>query len=340
MAVPNVVGLSQAAASTAITNAGLVVGTVTQQSSVNVPAGNVISQNPVGGTQANLGSAVNLVVSSGPSSNAATLALDLSQFVIDAGGTITITARVLDNGGGPVVPAPGVTFEILFNPDQTSGVIPGINGLQIVTDATTRGSYQIRGTVNGTAVTATLRFAVVQNATQSPNIAKYATLASGIATGGDNLEALAAAVQSGNTAAIPAINAALLASRNAVNLDDLRRSTPVTPDTGFLPTLSQLTAAGFPQTAADATFTTLVTQINNKLNEIITFYNTLNPASATDDEARLNQLNAELTALQTQLAALNVTAHGIVRNAPALNNMLANTFPRYLHAVVNRTNRL
>jgi hypothetical protein len=279
-------------------------------------------------------------VSSGPVSDAATLVLDLSQFVIDAGATITVAAQVLDSGGGLIVPAPGVTFEILFNPEQTSGVIPGINDLQIVTDATTRGSFEIRGTVNGTAVTSTVRFAVVQNATQSPNSAKYATLASGIATSGDNLKALADAVESGNTAAIPAINAALLASRDAVNLEELRRSTAVTPDTGFLPTLSQLTAAGYPQTAADVTFTTLVPQINSKLNEIITFYDTLNPAAVTDDEARLNQLNAELTALQTQLASLNVTAHGIVRNAPALNNLLANTFPRYLHAVVDRTNAI
>ncbi|NLF59459.1 MAG: PASTA domain-containing protein, partial [Candidatus Hydrogenedens sp.] len=42
--VPNVVGQSQAAAQTAITGAGLTVGTVTQQYSGTVAAGNVISQ--------------------------------------------------------------------------------------------------------------------------------------------------------------------------------------------------------------------------------------------------------------------------------------------------------
>src|SRR5262249_4350117 len=64
--VPNVVGLTQAAASTALVNAGLVVGTVTQQSSTTVPAGSVISQLPAAGAQADSGSAVDLVVSSGP----------------------------------------------------------------------------------------------------------------------------------------------------------------------------------------------------------------------------------------------------------------------------------
>jgi beta-lactam-binding protein with PASTA domain len=64
--VPNVVGQTQAAATTAITGAGLVVGTVTTASSGTVASGSVISESPVAGTLVTLGSAVNLVVSTGP----------------------------------------------------------------------------------------------------------------------------------------------------------------------------------------------------------------------------------------------------------------------------------
>ena len=64
--VPNVVGQSQGAAESAITGAGLVVGSVTTANSDVVPAGNVISQDPAGGTDVAPGSAVDLVVSSGP----------------------------------------------------------------------------------------------------------------------------------------------------------------------------------------------------------------------------------------------------------------------------------
>ena len=63
--VPNVVGMTQAAASTAITGASLTVGTVTTQSSTTVPAGQVISQNPAAAASVASGSSVNLVVSSG-----------------------------------------------------------------------------------------------------------------------------------------------------------------------------------------------------------------------------------------------------------------------------------
>lgn len=66
IAVPGVTGLTQADAETAITNAGLTVGTVTTASSNTVAAGSVISQTPAGGTEVTTGSSVDLVVSSGP----------------------------------------------------------------------------------------------------------------------------------------------------------------------------------------------------------------------------------------------------------------------------------
>jgi beta-lactam-binding protein with PASTA domain len=64
--VPDVNGLTQADASLAITAVdNLIVGTVTNQYSDTVPAGNVISQNPVAGTAVNIGTAVDLVLSLG-----------------------------------------------------------------------------------------------------------------------------------------------------------------------------------------------------------------------------------------------------------------------------------
>jgi hypothetical protein len=66
VAVPNVVGLTQAAAQTALTNAGLTVGTVTTSPSETVQAGRVLSQTPTAGSNVAPGSAVSLVISSGP----------------------------------------------------------------------------------------------------------------------------------------------------------------------------------------------------------------------------------------------------------------------------------
>jgi beta-lactam-binding protein with PASTA domain len=66
MAVPNVEGLLQDAATTAITTAKLTVGTVTLQTSNTVATGKVISQDPASGSSVAHGSPVNLVISSGP----------------------------------------------------------------------------------------------------------------------------------------------------------------------------------------------------------------------------------------------------------------------------------
>ena len=63
--VPDVVNQTQAAAEAAIVAATLTVGNVTTAYSPTVTAGNVISQNPIGGASALPGTPVDLVVSLG-----------------------------------------------------------------------------------------------------------------------------------------------------------------------------------------------------------------------------------------------------------------------------------
>jgi hypothetical protein len=87
VAVPNVVGQTQAAATSAITGAGLLVGTVSTASSGTVAAGSVIGSNPVAGSQVNPGSAVNLVVSSGLAAPAAALNVT-GQFTVTRGAAV------------------------------------------------------------------------------------------------------------------------------------------------------------------------------------------------------------------------------------------------------------
>jgi hypothetical protein len=64
--VPNVVGYTQADAMTAITAAGLFMGTLTQEYDATIPTGSVISQNPSSGTNVPTDTAVNLTLSKGP----------------------------------------------------------------------------------------------------------------------------------------------------------------------------------------------------------------------------------------------------------------------------------
>jgi serine/threonine-protein kinase len=65
-AVPKVVGMTQADAEAAIVQAGFVVGEVKPEPSAEVEAGSVVDQSPIAGAEAELESAVNLTVSTGP----------------------------------------------------------------------------------------------------------------------------------------------------------------------------------------------------------------------------------------------------------------------------------
>ena len=91
VSVPNVVGATQAAASSSITGAGLTLGTVTQQASATVASGSVISETPGAGTSVAVGSSVNLVVSTGPAGVAVPNVVGSSQ----AAATTSITGANL-----------------------------------------------------------------------------------------------------------------------------------------------------------------------------------------------------------------------------------------------------
>jgi len=98
-AVPDVVGMLQADAESAIISAGFVVGTITNSYNDTVPAGAVISQSPAGGTPAVSGTSVNLVISAG--SLAAAPPTVIGRFPTDVGpSSAKLKGQISDDGGG------------------------------------------------------------------------------------------------------------------------------------------------------------------------------------------------------------------------------------------------
>jgi beta-lactam-binding protein with PASTA domain len=117
VAVPNVVGLTQDAATTAITGAKLKVGTVTQQTSTTVASGNVISQDPASGSSVAEGSPVNLVISSGPQMVAVP---NVERLTVDA-ATTAITGAKLKVGSITKQASNTVASGNVINQDPASG---------------------------------------------------------------------------------------------------------------------------------------------------------------------------------------------------------------------------
>jgi beta-lactam-binding protein with PASTA domain len=116
--VPNVEGLTQAAAIAAVTGANLTVGTITQQTSNTVVTGNVVSQNQPSGSSVAQDSPVNLVISSGPEMVAVPNIVGLTQ----AAATAAITAAKLTIG--TVTQQTGDTVDTgkVISQDPASGV--------------------------------------------------------------------------------------------------------------------------------------------------------------------------------------------------------------------------
>jgi len=97
--VPEVVGTSQNWAEDMITEgAGLVIGTIDHQCSNTVPAGKIISQSPAAGVQLLPGSAVDLVVSTGPCM-VATINNIPSQYNVYRGANLLLVAEVQGGSG-------------------------------------------------------------------------------------------------------------------------------------------------------------------------------------------------------------------------------------------------
>jgi beta-lactam-binding protein with PASTA domain len=143
--VPDIVGMTQAAATAAITNAGLVVGTVTTQSSTTVPSGSVISQSPAAATEVVSGSSVSLVVSSGPpqvavpnvvglTQSAATTAITSAGLVV---GTVTTQSSTTVPSGSVISQSPlaatlvasGSAVSLVVSSGTSQVAVPNVVGL-------------------------------------------------------------------------------------------------------------------------------------------------------------------------------------------------------------------
>jgi len=148
VAVPNVVGQTQSAAAAAITAAGLTVGATTLQCNNTVPAGNVISQSPAAGTQVAPGSAVNLVLSTGPCPVLVTVPDVVGVQVASALGALqaagllyTVTEECDDSApagevisqspaGGSSVPQ-GTTVALTVSTGPCNAIVPDVVGLTL-----------------------------------------------------------------------------------------------------------------------------------------------------------------------------------------------------------------
>ncbi len=119
-AVPNVVGMTEAAGATTLTASGLTLGTVSTEYSNSQPAGSVIGESPAAGTPVNLGSAVALLISTGEAPPPAPNPLTFENNYFVTGDFATAGTSLRQTGSG------GVATGTITIPDSTPGGGQGV----------------------------------------------------------------------------------------------------------------------------------------------------------------------------------------------------------------------
>jgi beta-lactam-binding protein with PASTA domain len=148
VAVPNVVGQTEADANTAITELGLVAAK-TEASDDTVPAGSVVSQDPAADTMVDVGSAVNIVVSTGPDTpttvpvpNVAGKSAADAQAELEAAGFAVTTEEqasetveaglvIETNPSAGTEVAPGTEVKMIVSSGVGDVVVPNFTGLTV-----------------------------------------------------------------------------------------------------------------------------------------------------------------------------------------------------------------
>ncbi len=127
VAVPNVVGLTQEAATTAITGAGLSLGTVSTASSSVVLSGSVSASNPVARTQVSFGSEVRLLVSTGPAppTTPNPLSFENNYFVTGDFASAGVVPQLRGTGVGGIATGTITIADSTTSPSASQGVPDG-----------------------------------------------------------------------------------------------------------------------------------------------------------------------------------------------------------------------
>jgi hypothetical protein len=326
--VPSVLGLAEDAAQARLTSSGLAVGTIAQASSAEVAPGRVIVQSPAAGTIVTATSLVDLTISTG-----AAVAVALERAILPAGSSTVFVIEAFDNTGSPVVPLPPLTLSILADPGESVGTPPSIAGNLVVTAADTRGTFTLRAVLQATGDTAAATFVVSRPS--GDGWGHYAKLGAAIDAIRRDVRALEEAIAISDLAAIPRLHAALAATAATIDVTALQRTPAFAPEGGFPPTAVELTSAGFPETAADVAWNTTLRQLVAKMAETETFLTQLTPAGAQNDDSRLQQLNAEMSALAAALNGLSPSVHGVVKRVSVIQQLVGVRIPRLLHAQID-----
>ena len=325
--VPNVVGMTQADAQAAIGTAQLVVGTVTEEYSDTVPAGNVISQDPAAGTSVPIGSAVNLVVSLGQQGEASIETI-LSTSIIteeDDEGSVKVTCLVKDGSGNIIEPPPAVTITTTASDANIAD-----NTISFPTS----GIFDITCTaeVDGATISDTKEITVINDLIDP----LFAGLSNKVEDIGSMIEIILWANENDELDAMRQARIELDNIVNSIDLTQLEEAT-VWFDSEYiktLPTAQEVIDAGFPLVTDDSTLENKIDETITKMDSLLVRINNIDPTNITkEDVDAMAQSILELTGCLNIIKNLNPSPAGMIKVRDRVDILLGNKVPQVMVAM-------
>ena len=321
--VPNVIGKTQASASTVLGSNGFTVS-VTRVYSTTIPAGQVISQVPAAGGETVPGPAT-ITVSLGSG-----LSVKLSRDYTNA--NLPITANVFAvNLDGIESAFAGATLSIA-TAGVTTGSAPTVAGSTITPAANTQGTYRVTATdtLNGRIGTATFVVTAPASADTNVEAAAFANLSVAVADVANLMSAAQAAGRVGDQATMVARTRDAVTRWRALDQTTLRLSTPFSPLGGIPPRESDMAGFGVTPSPDDLLNTKALENGVSAVQALI--------AGLRASNTPYVQLSNLLDGVSTAIAPLPTLApgeYGFVQAQPEYAYLASILIPDWMDALMN-----
>jgi hypothetical protein len=254
--------------------------------------------------------------------------LRLDHNVISAGSLTEIRTEVRTAAGALLTTPVQITVTPL---GSTTGPVPSVIGNMLEVDLPTRGSFTIEARVGTSGVVDTDQLTVLAPSAQNDQLRD---LSGALNQGLHALETAGEALGRNDLVAAASAKAELQAALDSLNLRRLDIVTPFAPEGGFIPSLSQIEADGFTETADDVSYRNLLSSILADTADLTAVVAALDPSSVTDAQlADLESRTNGLSALSIQLQSLNVTPYGLRAAANELTRLITRVIPNLVLVV-------
>ena len=324
---PNVVGQGETVAGSAFNSRGFTTA-ITRQYSTTIAAGKVIAQTPPAGTEVVPGNA-SLTISLGTG-----LVVRLNRAYSPANQPITASIVAVDQNQVETTFV-GATLAIAGIGPRL-GAIPMVSGATITPNSDTRGAFRLTATdpVTGRIANAEFVIAAPASATSNVDVGSFAAFAATVAQVSSSMRAARVAARAGDQVMMVTRTREAVTQWRALDQTYLRLSSPLSPEGGLPPRVSDMAGFGVVPTPEDALNVKVLENSVAALTELIEGLQ-----ESHTPHAAIDTLVGKLSTVIEPLSALAPSEYGMVQAQSEYSYLGSRLIPDWMDALMDEMGR-